>query len=169
MTERLLLSFELLVLIIAIGLLGFGLHGIGDTWLKVREAAGWPTVQGTILNRDWRSEMSYGRTSSSAVFIPQIRYRYAVDGKSYVSESVYPATPERWQSLEELRAYLAAEFPARGAVRVSYDPASPSRAAIILRGSYWTSATLAICGLVALGGWWAVRMLRRDHEARPAA
>ena len=149
-------AVRLLFLLAGAGLLGFGLFGIGDTWLKVAEARGWPTTEGTVLNRSWRSETSIGRTSTSQRFVPEIRYRYSVAGQIHVSENVYPAAPERWDSQEELQAFMDSEFPARGPVTVSYDPAQPSRAAIILRGTYGTAITLAICGLVALGGLWAI-------------
>ncbi len=84
-----------------------------------------------------------------------------VDGRTFVVETVYPDTAENWRTSEELQAYLDAEFPARGAVTVSYDPVEPSRAAIILRGNYGTSITLAICGLVVLIGLLAMRIASR--------
>lgn len=148
--ERLFRAIEILVLLIGLGMLGYGLFEIGNTWWRVAEARGWPTVEGRILNRDWQSVRFTGRNNSGYRYVPQIRYQYEVGGQNYVSETVYPATPEQWQTQEELRAFLDAEFPARWAVTVSYDPAAPSRSAVILRGSYWTAATLSICGLIAL-------------------
>ena len=163
-TERVIRAVQFLFLLVGIGLLGFGLFGIGDTYFKVAEARGWPTTQGVTLNRDWKSVQRIGRTSSGTRFVPDIRYRYSLGGTTYVSENVYPATPEQWSSQEELQAFLDAEFPARGPVAVSYDPAAPSRTAIMLRGAYGTAITLAICGFVALLGYWAMQFAAADRR-----
>ena len=163
LADRVVRAVQWLFLLVGVGLLGFGLFGVGNTWLKVAEARRWPTTQGVILNRDWRSVHWVGRASSGTRFVPEIRYRYAIDGTTYVSENVYPATSEQWSSEQELQAFMDAGFPARGAVTVSYDPAAPSRSAIILRGSYWTAITLAMCGLVALLGLFAMRFALRQR------
>ena len=154
--ERFFRGAQLLLLLIGLGLAGFGAFDIGRTWSKVAEARRWPSTEGTILNRDWRSVTSIGRSSSSRRFVPLIRYRYAVAGQFYQSEKVYPAGGEQWSTPAELQAYLDLEFPVGGRVAVSYDPAAPSRSAIILRGSYAMAATLLICGLVASFGAWAM-------------
>jgi hypothetical protein len=159
-------GFQLLLATVGLGLFGFGAFGIGNTAWKVSEARGWPTTQGIVLNRDWRSSTAVGRNGSSWRFEPEIRYRYTVSGQEYVGENVYPATAEQWTSQEELSAYMDATFPARGPVTVSYDPAQPARAAIILRGSYWTAATLLICGLIALAGVWCTWFISREPDMR---
>jgi len=155
--EALFRGFRLVLLAAGLGMLGVGAFWLGHTAWRVREAQDWPTTQGVVLNRDWRSVRSIGRTSSSWRFEPEIRYAYSVAGRDYVSEDVYPATSEQWTSQDELRAYMDEAFPARGPVTVSYDPDEPSRAAIILRGNYWTAATFFVCGLVALIGFWGMR------------
>lgn len=160
--DRAIRAIEILALLIGLGMLGYGLFGIGSTWWLVAEARGWPTVEGRVLARDWESVRFTGRNSGGYRFVPQIRYSYTVGGENHVSENVYPATAEQWQSQEELQAYLDAEFPARGPVTVSYDPAMPSRSAVILRGSYWTAATLSICGLIVLAFTWGLRASLRS-------
>ena len=148
--ERAIRVIEILVVAIGLSMLGYGLFGIGNTWWRVAEARGWPTVEGRVLSRNWQSVHVTSRNSSGYRFVPEIRYQYVVDGQTYMSETVYPATAEEWLTQEELQAYLDAQFPARGPVTVSYDPAAPSRSAVILRGSYWSAATFSICGLIAL-------------------
>ena len=160
--DRLIDKVPILFLLVGLALLGFGLFGIGDTWWKVSEARGWPTTEGVILSRDSRDVRWVGRSSSGTRYVPEIRYRYSVGGTSFVSENVYPGTSEQWDTREELQAYMDAEFPARGPVTVSYDPDSPARSAIILRGRYWTAATLTICGLIGLVGFWATRLALKE-------
>lgn len=167
--EAFLRGFRLLLFAVGIGLLGYGAFDIGHTAWRVHEAGGWPTTEGVVLNRSWRSSRLVARNGGSWRFEPEIRYRYTVAGQDYVSENDYPGTPEQWSSQEELQAYMDETFPARGPVTVSYDPADPSRAAIILRGSYWTAGTMLICGLVALFGTWIMGIARPPEQITDSA
>lgn len=161
--EAFLRVFRLALFTVGLGLFVYGAFGIGHTAWRVAEARGWPTTQGVVLNRSWRSVRTVARNSSGWRYEPEIRYSYAVDGQNYVNESDYPATSEQWTSQDELQTYMDETFPARGPVTVSYDPKDPSRAAIILRGSYWTEGTMFMCGLVALFGAWLMALVRKPE------
>lgn len=155
-----------LFFLVAFGLVGIGLFQNGLTFFRVLQASGWPVTEGVVLNRDWQSVRHVSRSGSTDRFIPEIRYRYTVAGQTYVSENSYPDRPEEWPTSQELRAFLDREFPARSVVRVSYDPANPARAVLILRGSYWTGITFILCGLAVLVVALAVRSDAKAERRR---
>jgi hypothetical protein len=96
----------------------------------LRRTRDWPSVNGTILERGVGEAMSQKHT-----FMPLVKYRYEVNGKSYTNDQVY--TIRRTGNLAPKIRELVDGLP--NPVPVFYDPADPSQS-YLLRNSvatYW--------------------------------
>jgi hypothetical protein len=112
-------------------------------WLRTRSAQSrqWPSVEGTVLeSRVDDAHLEFMK--------PVLRYRYAVDGRSYlgfrVAFSGYGISRQAMASL--IRPYAAGQ-----PVRVYYDPGNPASAVLDNRGRsdwmYWLLFGLGFCAL----------------------
>ena len=79
----------------------------------------WPAVEGEIIRSEVNSDMDD--------LLPQIEYRYAVNGMSYTRSIEFPAdiTPSR-----ELTASYQRKYPAGARVQVFHNPLQPDIATL---------------------------------------
>lgn len=116
---------------IALGLLfiligGFVFFMWGLPPLKYSNASkAWPSVPGEIT----RSEVETYRKDGKTQYLPDIAYKYNVDGKDYSSSKVTVGDPPFTGSISPARR-IQSEYPVGKSVDVYYDPGVPSSSAL---------------------------------------
>lgn len=136
--------------LLALFALGFGLklgaESLLDLWFA-HQSTSWPSTDGTILTSRAEKVLS-GSTSRQSYWTKDLRYRYAVAGKTYESTR-YNAGDV--MSDGEYRD-LEIAFPAGSSTRVFYDPQSPARAVLVpgISGGHWSG--LAVPPLLLIFG-----------------
>ena len=146
---------------LSLAMLGFILILLnGADIIQSLAAYRWPTTLGTVLeSRIWYDstphQISVGRTSSTLSWQIHMKYQYAVNGRTYLSEQI------SCDSGVTRKMYVAKLFPAGSAVQVIYNRSDPASAFLdrrIGQGTY----------LGFTGGWailiayifWCRRRLR---------
>jgi hypothetical protein len=135
--------------IIAPGLIGAGLFALG--WFqrkKVKASAAWPSTTGTVLDVTVRREFQQGSGDDpdSYAFYPDVRYVYAVQGRTYNGNGIrfdlrgFASEKSAWQAV--------VAYPPGQAVQVFYDPRKPEQAVLERKNSAGT-ALLIIGGVFA--------------------
>jgi hypothetical protein len=109
---------------------------------EVREARGWPTVPGKILER------GLGERLDRNAHVPYARYRYAVAGKTYENDQVF-AVRRTGLPADEARA-LVDKLP--DPVPVHYDPDDPARACLVINSMRMFWLILAFAAAVLCFG-----------------
>ncbi|CCD92841.1 conserved membrane hypothetical protein [Bradyrhizobium sp. ORS 375] len=130
---------------VAAGIFGFlALNSGYGLWLQRRKSNGgrnWPVVEGEIV----ASEVSVAATHRSADDTdakPDIRYRYAVLGKSYEGHRIRFASPGAVTRLQADE--LTGKYPKGAKVRVFYDPKHPSQSVLEPANASGTAALIAL-------------------------
>ncbi|HPR73287.1 MAG TPA: DUF3592 domain-containing protein [Bacteroidales bacterium] len=85
----------------------------------------WPSVPGEIT----RSELETYRKDGKTQYLPDIAYKYNVDGKDYSSSKVTVGDPPFTGSISPAKR-IQSEYPVRKSVDVYYDPEVPSSSAL---------------------------------------
>lgn len=120
---------------------------VGRDWLAYRAAAAWPTVRGEVISAT--IEALPGAADGADGFGVVVRYRYAVDGRSYESDRLRREGAERLTTLEAAAEVLAGYLPGNGdSVTVRYDPANPATAVLRI--------TPPVYLLLFVGFYWAI-------------
>jgi hypothetical protein len=104
---------------------------------RARRTQAWPATTGTVTHS----------AVADADSIPDIRFRYAVDGVDHEGTYAFPAGT---QPSQELTATYLAKYPPGALVAVHYDPAQPERATLepgLGRGD-WLIFALGLVGTV---------------------
>jgi hypothetical protein len=138
---------------------------------RIKAAVHWPVAQGQVISS------SVGRDSTrirgggyNHYLVPNIRYQYAVDGKSYTSATVVFGVRKRFKTQAEAEEEIAV-FPVGRGVPVHYDPADPSVASLeagavpsVMPMLQWMSALFLLIGLIAIvSGILSIRRFVREN------
>jgi hypothetical protein len=139
--------YSLILVVTAIGGLGISLWG----WRIMqtsRRVAQWPTVTGQIA----LSELN----GSDNDLLPDIRYRYQVDGQSYDSRFEFPSGTH---PLPEFNRRYVEKYPRGAEVTVYYNPQQPADSTLE-PGAQGDWMILALGILLALGAIGALLISR---------
>lgn len=145
-------AFFALFLVIGLTVLGYGARA----WWKSHQVAEWPTVQGTLLEREFSEESD----SDGTTYRAKVRYTYTVAGRRYDSDRLafgYMASSGRASHQAIYDKLMRGET-----VRVRYDPDNHAEAALvyglnnstrmlIVFGAVWTMFTLGLMLLFRIG------------------
>jgi hypothetical protein len=85
----------------------------------------WPSVPGEIT----RSEIETYRRDGKTQYLPDIAYKYSIDGKNYTSSKVTVGDPP-YSSNTSPAKRVQSEYPEGKSVEVYYDPEVPSSSAL---------------------------------------
>ncbi|EMA09855.1 Protein of unknown function [Haloarcula vallismortis] len=158
-----------LLLLLAVGLLGFGGYDYVQQSQAVDNAV---AVQATIT--DARVDRMEG--GRGVDYEPEIRYTYQYRGETYTSEQVFPSTGVRTYS-DRSRAESVVESYQPGATTRAYvSPADPNDAFLIRERTPWPLRAIAIGGFLSVIGVLAglgaknpgQQALRPASEVQPA-
>jgi hypothetical protein len=112
------------LLFILIGGFVFFMWGLPP--LKYANASkAWPSVPGEIT----RSEVETYRKDGKTQYLPDIAYKYNIDGKNYTSSKVTVGDPPYTSNISPARR-IQSEYPVGKSVDVYYDPEVPSSSAL---------------------------------------
>ena len=118
----------------------------------VRASRAWPVVPGTVLESEVRR---YGHSvETGRRYYPAVRYRYEVEGRSYVGKRLY--FDEMAWSSRSSAARLAHKHPPGATVTVRYDPDDPARALLEPGLSGAGNYGVLGCALVLVGLFFVV-------------
>ena len=116
-------------------------------WLGVSSLR-WPTVEGEVLSS--RVEVDSTSDAVGLSYRPKVRYRYAVHGRNYVSESfTYKGHSTEQEAAEE----MAGRYRRGSLVKVHYHPRRP-KWAVLEPGTTLTQYIIAVIfstGMLTLG------------------
>jgi hypothetical protein len=105
----------------------------------VREARGWPTVPGTILER------GVGERLDKNAHVPHVRYRYVVASRTYENDQVFAIRRTGLQADEARKLVDGLPDP----VPVHYDPENPARACLVMNSlrMFWMILAFSVAVL----------------------
>ena len=125
-----------------------------DTAWRSARARSWPIVSGEIIHsglEDQTIDDSDGTTTTR--YKPQVRYRYAVKGKTYVGGRV--SFGFEWHQFQWTAQRVSERYPEGKRVRVHVSPADPSEASLESGATLASIAALAGgIGLIVAGFLW---------------
>ena len=153
-----------LLLLLAVGLLGFGGYDYVQQSQAVDNAV---AVQATIT--DARVDRMEGGRGID--YEPEIRYTYQYQGETYTSEQVFPSTGVRTYS-DRSRAESVVESYEPGATTRAYvSPADPNDAFLVRERTPWPLRAIAIGGFLSVIGVLAGLGAKSpgQQELRPAS
>jgi hypothetical protein len=115
-------------------------------WRFNAQRRSWPTTSGMITHSRVKYEAPFDDPDYSHAYVPDIRFRYTVAGRTYATVDFEDRAPD----LEENVARLVEQYPLGRIVVVHYDPAFP-RSAFLDIGSTGSIVRTLILGVLALG------------------
>lgn len=116
--------------------------------LKASATRRWPSVEGRVLSSEVTSHRSLNSSGThTTIYEPKIRYEYTVSGEADTSDQIsYSAVGGA--SAESWAETLAAKYPAGSAVRVFYNPTTPSEAVLEHAGTGGNLLLAIIMGII---------------------
>jgi hypothetical protein len=142
-------SFIALVVSVAFVVLGYHVaFHLGKPALdKARQTTTWPTVEGKIESSAVTQHQDNSNPDSSGtLYSANVRYSYAVNGRTYQSSTIWSGTHYSSSSSGE-QQQIVARYPPGKAVPVYYDPEHPEEA-VLEPGVFFTSYILYVAGWV---------------------
>jgi hypothetical protein len=115
--------------------------------LGARATSSWPTVEGVVTSSEVRMKED---SSGDARYVPEITYRYTVDGVKRSSDRIAYAS-RRISSRSDARE-IADRYPVGEQVRVHYDPDDPYTAVLEPGASSGAYIAAVVAGAFMLGG-----------------
>jgi hypothetical protein len=100
---------------------------------RARASAAWPTMTGTVVSSDVRSERTPGK---GVTYWPEVHYEYVVDGTTYSSNRI--RFGEYGTDRAQPARAIANRYRTGDAVVVHIDPEDPARA-VLEAGAGWSS------------------------------
>ena len=123
----------------------------------VRASRHWPVVEGEVISSTVRKRITGAGAHAPGLhpFIPEIVYRYRVDGREYESQVLYLGGRIR-QTMRQAHEEVA-RYPSGSIVDVRYAPENPERACLQPTGNAcWllaaTGMIAAVVGMLLLAG-----------------
>lgn len=103
----------------------------GHSIAKSTAAQRWPTTAGVVLKSQvlW-ADYSAGRPGTHQVQRAEVRFRYEVNGKPFESENLSFVSGQIGGVRRFYPPEFAGKYPVGASIRVSYNPADPSDAAV---------------------------------------
>ena len=123
------------------------------TLYRTRRAARWPRAEATVIESCVARDADLDRHASRARNTdsrerPVLRYRYEVGGRSRESDRLYPHGSVGMSTSRARR--LVADHPAGSTLRIRYDPAQPSDAALDMPLPKWVPIMQCVAGVALL-------------------
>ena len=136
---------------------------IGDAREAVVDGA--RPVQAEIVSTSVERVVSHTAPDASRItWYPELEYRYRVDGETYTSEAIWPAS-ERGGEEAWARRFIA-DYEAGDTVEANYQPDAPGKAYLIKSRPWLSWMAMAMGGVfIALGGVSLVRGLSQAGDA----
>jgi hypothetical protein len=128
-------------LLAAYGALSFGWTDLA-AWAGYLSSAAWPETTAHITH----SDIIVHRTRRGAVYEPDVRYAYTVDGQRYTGRRLTFSSWSQWLFEADVKRALE-PFPVGAVVAVRYDPRRPGSAVLVRRAP---RSPLTSCLVVAL-------------------
>lgn len=126
---------------------------------EARQARDWPVATGEVVES--RVEERGARAER---FHPIVVYRYSVNGRNHVSRTIQLSTDLlRFRTFEEAQA-IAARYPVGARIEVRYNPANPSRGALVIDEIDIGTPLAILAALVIAGIVWFAIQSRRARE-----
>ena len=155
--------------------IGMMIYGVGSVIASLAEtipAQSWPVEKGEVLRAYYVAEPFHSKFETGDIYVPTIRYRYAVAGQGYRSDRTWTGKRLVFHSGAEAETFLAG-FPKGSMIEVRYDPADPRRATLFVAADYHMLGTagmgLVLFGLSCLMRWPGPRKDRQpDPPDEPA-
>jgi len=140
--------------LIALGIVWIGLA----RWLYARKNArvarahaGWTSVEGEVVRAGVRQASREYEHGSHTEFLPDIGYRFTVEGKEYEGDCFDLARRHAFSKEEGARKLIGA-YRAGARVPVRYDPANPSDNALTVTSPHHAGQwAITAVGLVFIG------------------
>jgi len=146
---------SLLLVVLAVGLIGYGGYDYVDSTSQVRNSV---EVEATIVETGVETSTSGGRRSRSIDYQPTVTFEYAYQGANYTSTNVFPSTTSPTYDTESAAQDVIAGYDAGETATAYLAPASPGGAFLKNRV---TNAPLIMAGLglllALLGGYSALQ------------
>ncbi|MGL4199020.1 MAG: DUF3592 domain-containing protein [Allorhizobium sp.] len=127
----------------------------------------WPVMRGEVVRAHYVAEIHQTKFETSYVYVPVIRYRYAVDGQDFVSDRAWTGKPFTVPRLEDVEAFLI-DYREGQPVSVRYDPGDPARSTLFVETDYGQLVT-AGAGLFLLFLSWLICGSGRNGRVKPDA
>lgn len=133
--------------------------------LATLPARSWPATHGTVVSTGYDIEPFSGPIVSGHRYVPILRYRYDVIGRSHTGDTAWLGTKFHTRSLAAMRQFLK-NYPQGRSVAVRYDPDDPKRSAIFVRPRFDGLALVGIGGFFLSLGSITRRLYRigKDHR-----
>jgi len=153
-----------LLLLLAIGLLGFGGYDYVQQSQAVTNAV---TVQATITD----ASVDRMEGGQGIDYEPEIQYTYQYQGETYTSDQVFPSTGIRTYSDRSMAESVVEAYEPGTTTRAYVSPAAPSDAFLIRERTPWPLRAIAVGGFLFLVGVLAGLGAKNPgkHELRPAS
>jgi hypothetical protein len=152
---------SLLLLLVAVGLVGYGAVDYVQSTNAVRESV---ETEATITEVGVETESSTTGTGSNVEYEPVVRFTYTYEGERYTGDELFPGSvPTRYDTEPAARNAIAEYEP--GATTTAYvDPDSPETAFLENRTS-GRQLLLVVVGLIIapFGGLFTVKNYRRER------
>lgn len=134
---------------------------------EISEARGWPSTEGRIEASEVAVRSEQRVRSTRHHYSPRVRYRYTVNGQSFVGDRIWLSGERELDAVEAGR--VVRSYPVGSAVQVFYAPDDPGRAT--LRAAVdplplimWFAFG---CGFLGLGAWFRTRVRREAISPTP--
>lgn len=112
---------------------------------KSKKALAWPSTPGKIVS----VEIIEDKDDDGPTFQPNVRYEYAVNGRSYVSDKRWPVFKRYYRSLSQARKSIE-QYSVNAPVSVFFNPKAAHDA--VLEPGKWQWIPLVLgSGFVAMG------------------
>ena len=95
----------------------------------------WPVAQGEVVRAYYVTEPFRAKFETGHIYIPVIRYHYAVGDRIYRSDTTWIGKRVTSRVLAETQAFLA-HYPAGSKITVRYDPSAPEQSTLFVETDY---------------------------------
>jgi Protein of unknown function (DUF3592) len=141
------------VMLVGLGLTGYGVVKYLALRDRLRETAHWLSVQGRVYASRVVQEESYSPGGDigdpgqrTTVYLPEVRFEYRVADREYAAKQVQVGDPVQlsWPDAAER---IVRSYPVGRDVTVYYDPADPNRAVLERKVASGSALLLGIAGI----------------------
>jgi hypothetical protein len=156
--------------VISLGLIAWG----AEQWIRFEPSLKWPTVPGVIMECKYASCGTHFTEAGIAILThnhrngAQVLYRYAVDGKEYISDQIRLSSRDLSGGSGNPHQFVE-EHPVGTSVLVYYEPGNPQNSVLIPGADTILDRVLIFAGaasavLSVFGYYLVVRRVRREQQ-----